>query len=162
MARFSINAFCQNERLLLDERWYRDMNQTDQIPNFVEYVNNHLDDVTEASYDYIPEPENIEDSNMSVQDDSMEQIDVIEEEIDSDVICEQKIESFKSLINNELCNFVVANWEDKSVQKCFDALAGKVASSVKGGVEKFKWYCYGFWHELSAKQKSGKKKKNGK
>ena len=75
---------------------------------------------------------------MSVQDDSMEQIDVIEEEIDSDVICEQKIESFKSLINNEFCNFVVANWEDKSVQKCFDALAGKVASSVKGGVEKFK------------------------
>ena len=99
---------------------------------------------------------------MSVQDDSMEQIDVIEEEIDSDVICEQKIESFKSLINNEFCNFVVANWEDKSVQKCFDALAGKVASSVKGGVEKFKWYCYGFGHELSAKQKSGKKKKNGK
>ena len=89
-------------------------------------------------------------------------IDVIEEEIDSDVICEQKIESFKSLINNEFCNFVVANWEDKSVQKCFDALAGKVASSVKGGIEKFKWYCYGFGHELSAKQKSGKKKKNGK
>ena len=52
---------------------------------------------------------------MSVQDDSMEQIDVIEEEIDSDAICDQKIESFKSLINNKFCNFVVANWEDKSV-----------------------------------------------
>ena len=33
---------------------------------------------------------------------------------------------------------------------------------VKGGVEKFKRYCYGFGLELSAKQKSGKKKKNGK
>ena len=35
----------------LDERWYRDMNQPDQIPNVAEYVNNHLDDVTQACDD---------------------------------------------------------------------------------------------------------------
>ena len=30
----------------LDERWYRDITQTDEIPNVAEYVNNHLDDVS--------------------------------------------------------------------------------------------------------------------
>ena len=86
----------------------------------------------------------------------------MEEETESDDECQQKLESFKSVINNEFCNFVAANWHDKSVQKCFNTLSKKVSKSVQGGVETFKRYCYGFGLELSAKQKSGKKKKNGK
>ena len=146
----------------LDERWYRDITQTDEIPNVAEYVNNHLDDVTQAPDDNIPEPEDIENLNMSVEDDVMEQSEEMEEETESDDECQQKLESFKSVINNEFCNFVAANWHDKSVQKCFNTLAKKVSHSVQGGVETFKRYCYGFGLELSAKQKSGKKKKNGK
>ena len=41
---------------------------------------------------------------MSVQDDSMEQIDVIEEEIDSDVICEQKMKASNLL---SITNFAI-------------------------------------------------------
>ena len=146
----------------LDERWYRDINQVDQVPNVAEYVNQHLDNVTQVCDDNIPEPssnENIENSDMSVDDGDLEES---EEELDSNVVCEQKIEEFKSVFNNEFCNFVADNWQDKSVQKCFEVFTKKVASSVQGGVEKFKRYCYGFGKELSTKQKNGKKKKNGK
>ena len=99
----------------LDERWYRDMNQPDQIPNVAEYVNNHLDDVTQACDDNILEPEDIENVNMSVEEDAMEQSEESEEEIESDDDCQQKLESFKSVINNEFCNF----WQPTGMTNLF-------------------------------------------
>ena len=42
---------------------------------------------------------------MSVEDDAMEESEESEDDLDNNDDCEQKLEKFKSIINNEFCNF---------------------------------------------------------
>ena len=171
----------------LPPNWYRDIDKPEETPQFSQYSEQVVNDVSLVGDDQsdisadisteqavvdsneglsseVSDEEDMEETNEAEPGNNVETFSDVSDEETNETIpdFDEKFTQLTNVINGSFKDNLRANWSDPKTRKCLDAFIAQVSKSKNKNVETQKRSMYGYGREVATKTKSGKKAKTNK